>query len=50
MMIAPDWSKEFELMCDASDYVAGAVLGQRQDKTRHSTPFIPLAKFSMKHR
>ena len=25
VMIAPDWSKEFELICDASDYVVGAV-------------------------
>jgi len=35
-MIAPDWSKEFELMCDASDYAVGAILGQRQDKTFHA--------------
>ena len=27
-----DWDKEFEIMCDASDYVMGAVLGQRIDK------------------
>ena len=36
IMVAPDWSKEFELMCDASDYVVGAVLGQRQDKVFHA--------------
>ena len=35
-MIAPDWSKEFELICDASDYAVGAVLGQRQDNTFHA--------------
>nr|GEZ96235.1 hypothetical protein [Tanacetum cinerariifolium] len=31
-MIKPDWSLSFEVMCDASDYVVGAVLGQRIDK------------------
>ena len=31
-IIAPDWNSGFELMCDASDYVVGAVLGQRIDK------------------
>nr|GEX64011.1 hypothetical protein CTI12_AA107640 [Tanacetum cinerariifolium] len=32
ILIAPNWDMPFELMCDASDYVIGAVLGQRQDK------------------
>ncbi|KAK1645634.1 hypothetical protein QYE76_063439 [Lolium multiflorum] len=28
----PDWNLPFEIMCDASDFVVGAVLGQRVDK------------------
>ena len=27
-----DWKLPFEIMCDASEYVVGAVLGQRVDK------------------
>nr|GEZ68870.1 reverse transcriptase domain-containing protein [Tanacetum cinerariifolium] len=29
IIIAPNWDQPFELMCDASDYAVGAVLGQR---------------------
>ena len=32
IMAKPDWTKEFEIMCDASDYVMGAVLGHKTDK------------------
>nr|GEZ26083.1 reverse transcriptase domain-containing protein [Tanacetum cinerariifolium] len=32
ILIAPDWDMPFELMCDASDFAIGAVLGQRRDK------------------
>ena len=31
IIVAPDWTKPFELMCDASDYAIGVVLGQRKD-------------------
>ncbi|GKA38969.1 reverse transcriptase domain-containing protein, partial [Tanacetum coccineum] len=32
IMIMPDWALPFEIMCNASDYAVGAVLGQRIDK------------------
>ena len=36
VIIAPDWDKPFELMCDASDFAVEAVIGQRQGKVFHS--------------
>ncbi|XP_022865871.1 uncharacterized protein LOC111385680 [Olea europaea var. sylvestris] len=35
VIITPDWNLPFELMCDASDYAVGAVLGQRRNKVFH---------------
>ncbi|CAN6566448.1 unnamed protein product [Malus baccata var. baccata] len=35
VIMPPDWSLPFELMCDASDYAVGAVLGQRVNKVPH---------------
>nr|GFC14588.1 retrovirus-related Pol polyprotein from transposon 17.6 [Tanacetum cinerariifolium] len=33
ILVVPDWNLPFELMCDASDFAIGVVLGKR--KTKH---------------
>jgi len=35
IIIAPNWTLDFQIMCDASDYVVGAVMGQRKNKIFH---------------
>jgi hypothetical protein len=35
----PDWHLPFEIMCDASDYVVGAVLGQSKDKKHYAISY-----------
>nr|GEW41963.1 retrovirus-related Pol polyprotein [Tanacetum cinerariifolium] len=35
ILVVPDWNLPFELMCDASDYVIGVVLGQHKSKHFH---------------
>ncbi|XP_039033065.1 uncharacterized protein LOC120168848 [Hibiscus syriacus] len=35
IILAPEWSLPFELMCDARDHVVGAVLGKRMEKIFH---------------
>ena len=30
--LTPNWNNDYEIMCDASDYVMEAVLGQRNEK------------------
>jgi hypothetical protein len=35
----PDWHLPFEIMCDASDYAAGAMLDQSKDKKHHAISY-----------
>ena len=35
LITAPNWTLDFEITCDASDYAVGAVLGQRKNKIFH---------------
>ncbi|XP_074559802.1 putative mitochondrial protein AtMg00860, partial [Curcuma longa] len=35
IIMPPDWNLPFELMCDASNFAVGAVLGQRVDGASH---------------
>ena len=37
VVIGPDWSLPFKLMCDASDHSVGAVLGQKKNNIFHFT-------------
>nr|GEW06484.1 reverse transcriptase domain-containing protein [Tanacetum cinerariifolium] len=46
ILVASDWDIPFELMCDASDFAIGAVLGQRQDK--HFRPIHYARNFIVK--
>ena len=33
IVVALDWDLPFKLMCDASDYAIGAVLGQKRERS-----------------
>ena len=47
-MVTPDWNKELEIMCDASDYAMVAVLGQRTKKMfKAVSPRTPLVEILM---
>nr|GFA56613.1 reverse transcriptase domain-containing protein [Tanacetum cinerariifolium] len=42
ILVVPNWNLPFELMCDASDYAIGAVLGKR--KSKHFQPIHYVSK------
>nr|GEW66449.1 hypothetical protein [Tanacetum cinerariifolium] len=42
ILVVPDWNLPFELMCDASNFAIGAVLGQH--KTKHFQPIYYASK------
>ena len=35
----PDWLRPFKIMCDASDFAVGAVLGQTKDRKHHAISY-----------
>ncbi|GJZ87196.1 reverse transcriptase domain-containing protein [Tanacetum coccineum] len=41
ILVVPDWNLPFELMCDASDFAIGAVLGQQKTKHFQAINIIP---------
>ncbi|GKC31774.1 reverse transcriptase domain-containing protein [Tanacetum coccineum] len=42
ILVTPDWDLPFEIMCNASDFAVGAVLGHR--KTKHFQPIYYASK------
>ncbi|KAF8092696.1 hypothetical protein N665_0403s0004 [Sinapis alba] len=37
---APDWDLPFEIMCNASDFAVGVVLGKKKDKMLHAIYYV----------
>ncbi|GKA30552.1 reverse transcriptase domain-containing protein, partial [Tanacetum coccineum] len=46
VIVSPNWNLPFELMCDASDFAVGAVLGQKMVKTftQSTSSYLILSK------
>ena len=41
----PDWKLPFKIMCDASDFAVGAVLGQTKDKKHYAISYASKTLF-----
>nr|GEW62826.1 DNA-directed DNA polymerase [Tanacetum cinerariifolium] len=39
VIVSPNWNLPFKLMCDASDFIVGAILGQKDGKNYHPVYF-----------
>ena len=46
IMVAPDWSKEIDLMCDTNDYAVGVILRQQREKVFHAI-IMPARSYMM---
>ncbi|GJU84194.1 reverse transcriptase domain-containing protein [Tanacetum coccineum] len=44
ILVAPDWDLPFEIMCDASDFAVGAVLGQSKTMTEAQAHYTTTEK------
>ena len=44
IIIPPDWSKTYKVMCDCSVVALGVVKGQRMDKINYSICFVSKAR------
>nr|GEW36249.1 reverse transcriptase domain-containing protein [Tanacetum cinerariifolium] len=47
ILVVPDWNLPFELMCDASNFAIGAVLGQRLTGGHHGANFTAKKVFDV---
>ncbi|GJV66783.1 reverse transcriptase domain-containing protein [Tanacetum coccineum] len=46
VIVSPNWNLPFKLMCDASDFAVGAVLGQKDGKNFHPVYFAKPKSYS----